>query len=259
VLFSAQGITKRDLARYYAAVAARMLPHIANRPLMLVRCPQGEGHRCFHQKHPTRGVSADVHRVPLMENSGATTEHMMVCDERGLISLVQIGALETKAERKGKVLIDYLRNGRGATAARLRRFMDPQTEPQSNQEPPEIAPIVKRIGEGLKTLAQDEVELATTELFKEIKKPLASAGAIVLGGIIALVGVGLVCTTVVVALEPLIPPLWLRLAIMSVAYFAVGRVVMGIYMKRFELDATPERPREAQADVEAAESEITRG
>jgi hypothetical protein len=64
---------------------------------------------------------------------------------------------------------------------------------------------------------------------------------------------------VVVALEPLIPPLWVRVAIMSVAYFAVGRVVMGNHKKRFELDATPERPREPQADVAAAESEITRG
>lgn len=94
VLFPEPGLTKADLAAYYAAVADRMLPHLANRPLMLVRCPEGEGHDCFHQKHPTRGVSADVHRVPLMENSGATTEHMMVRDVRGLISLVQIGALE---------------------------------------------------------------------------------------------------------------------------------------------------------------------
>ena len=94
VLFPEQGITKADLAGYYAKVADRMLPHVADRPLMLVRCPAGEGAECFHQKHPTRGVSRDIVRVPIMENSGATADHMMVRDARGLISLVQIGALE---------------------------------------------------------------------------------------------------------------------------------------------------------------------
>lgn len=138
--------------------------------------------------------------------------------------------------------------------------MDPQT--QSNQEPPEIAPLMSRIGDGLKTLAQDEIKLARLELMDEIKKPLASAGAIVLGGVIALFGMGLLCTTVVVALEPLIEPLWLRMVIMSAVYFAVGRVVMGIYVKRFQVDATPELPRtkqEAKATVEAVKSEITNG
>jgi bifunctional non-homologous end joining protein LigD len=104
VLFPEQGITKASLARYYAEVADRMLPHVAGRPLMLVRCPEGEGQGCFHQKHPARGISRDVRRVPIVENSGATAEHMMVEDARGLVSLVQMGALEihtwgSKAER----------------------------------------------------------------------------------------------------------------------------------------------------------------
>ena len=43
VLYPEQGITKADLARYYLEVADRMLPHLSNRPLMLVRCPEGEG------------------------------------------------------------------------------------------------------------------------------------------------------------------------------------------------------------------------
>jgi hypothetical protein len=119
---------------------------------------------------------------------------------------------------------------------------------------------MRRIGDGLKTIAEDEIKLARLELLEEMKKPLASAGAIVLGGVIALFGVGLLCTTVVVALEPVIEPLWLRMVIMSVVYFALGGVVMRVYMKRFQLDATPELPRtvhEAKATVEAVKSEIT--
>lgn len=107
VLYPEQGITKADLARYYLAVADRMLPHIANRPLMLLRCPEGEGEACFHQKHPTRGVSRDVLRVAIMENSGATAEHMMVRDARGLIALVQIGALEIHTWGSHEAQLDY--------------------------------------------------------------------------------------------------------------------------------------------------------
>jgi len=119
---------------------------------------------------------------------------------------------------------------------------------------------MRRIGDGLKTIAEDEVKLARLELLDELKKPLASAGAIVLGGVIALFGMGLLCVTVVVALEPLVEPLWLRMLIMAAVYFAAMIVVMGIYMKRFQVDATPELPRtkrEAKATVEAIKSEIT--
>ena len=42
VLYPQQGVTKLDLANYYLAVAEWMLPHIANRPLSIVRCPHGE-------------------------------------------------------------------------------------------------------------------------------------------------------------------------------------------------------------------------
>lgn len=137
--------------------------------------------------------------------------------------------------------------------------MEPQTE-NSQAEPADVGTLMGRIGDGLKSIAGDQVKLARLELLDEIKKPLASAGAIVLGGVIALFGIGLLCATVVVALEPLVEPLWLRMLIMAGVYFAAGRVVMRIYMKRFELDATPELPRtkqEAKATVQAVKSEIT--
>jgi uncharacterized membrane protein YqjE len=135
-----------------------------------------------------------------------------------------------------------------------------QTENSESPQPAEVGTLMRRIGDGLKTIAEDEVKLARLELMDEIKKPLASAGAIVLGGVIALFGVGLLCATVVVGLEPLVEPLWLRMLIMSAVYFGIGRVVMGVYMKRFQLEATPDLPRtkrEAKATVEAVKSEIT--
>jgi bifunctional non-homologous end joining protein LigD len=57
VLYPEQGITKRTLAEYYEWIAPRMLPHVAGRPLTLVRCPQGHRRTCFFQKHVEESVA----------------------------------------------------------------------------------------------------------------------------------------------------------------------------------------------------------
>ncbi len=93
VLYPEIDVTKADLALYYAQVAERMLPHVANRPLMLVRCPQGVGTPCFHQKHPTQGMSKQIKRVKIPESKG-TFETMYIEDAGGIVQLVQNGALE---------------------------------------------------------------------------------------------------------------------------------------------------------------------
>ncbi len=93
VLYPEQGITKRELLDYYALVAERMLPHVAGRPLTLVRCPNGYGKPCFFQKHPGKGTPDGVRSVPLAEKSG-TEPYSVIDDARGLFGLVQLGALE---------------------------------------------------------------------------------------------------------------------------------------------------------------------
>ncbi len=93
VLYADQGITKRDLANYYIQIADWILPHLAGRPLSLVRCPAGLGGPCFFQRHPPEGLSADVEQIQIRENDKTAT-YLAVNDVRGLISLVQFGALE---------------------------------------------------------------------------------------------------------------------------------------------------------------------
>ena len=93
VLYPELGLTKTDLALYYAQVAERMLPHVAERPLMIVRCPDGQGSQCFHQKHPGRGTSKAIKRTKIAESKGVL-ESMYVDDAEGLVQLVQMGALE---------------------------------------------------------------------------------------------------------------------------------------------------------------------
>ncbi|HWP09793.1 MAG TPA: DNA ligase D [Polyangiaceae bacterium] len=93
VLYPAQRITKRELLEYYALVAERMLPHVRNRPLTLVRCPNGFDKPCFFQKHPGEGVPEGVRSVPVREQEGKAP-YSVIDDERGLFGLVQLGALE---------------------------------------------------------------------------------------------------------------------------------------------------------------------
>ncbi|MET0413907.1 MAG: DNA ligase D, partial [Polyangiaceae bacterium] len=93
VLYPDQGLTKRDLLLYYARVARWMLPHVSERPLMIVRCPEGAGAQCFHQKHPSRGMPKAVEQVKVRQKKGAE-QHLMVRDVEGLFGLVQMGALE---------------------------------------------------------------------------------------------------------------------------------------------------------------------
>jgi bifunctional non-homologous end joining protein LigD len=92
-LYPEPGLTKRDLAAYYESVADWILPHVAGRPLTLVRCPQGAGGECFYQKHVTESMP-DVIRGVTVQEKGKRSQYVVVDDLVGLISLVQIGVLE---------------------------------------------------------------------------------------------------------------------------------------------------------------------
>ena len=93
VVFPDLELTKRGVAEYYRTVAERMLPHVAGRPLMVLRCPDGIGDDCFFQKHPSRGQPEAIHGVDIRE-SGGVKKYLTVVDVEGLVGLVQMGGLE---------------------------------------------------------------------------------------------------------------------------------------------------------------------
>jgi len=93
VLYPEQGLTKRDLAEFYHRISDWVLPHIVERPLSLLRCPEGQGKACFFQKHAGTGVPDHLKPV-MIEEEKARREYLYVEDERGLISLAQMGVLE---------------------------------------------------------------------------------------------------------------------------------------------------------------------
>ncbi len=93
VLYPEDGITKRELLEYYELVAERMLPHVRNRPLTLVRCPNGWDKACFFQKHPGEGLPPGIRAVAIREAEGKAP-YGVIDDAEGLFGLVQQGALE---------------------------------------------------------------------------------------------------------------------------------------------------------------------
>lgn len=94
VVYEDQGLTKRDLAEYYDEVAEHMLPHVADRPLSLVRCPKGQTQKCFYQKHVGESFPEAVGRVEIEEKQGDQEIYATVRSAAGLVGLVQMGVLE---------------------------------------------------------------------------------------------------------------------------------------------------------------------
>ena len=121
VLYPAQGLTKSDLAEFYTHLADWILPDLVDRPLVLVRCPQGRQKECFYQKHLTEAMPSELRGVEIREKDQWRT-YAVLDDLDGLISLVQLGALELHAwgartdrlERPDRLVFD-LDPGEGAS------------------------------------------------------------------------------------------------------------------------------------------------
>ncbi|MGB6609055.1 MAG: DNA ligase D, partial [Acidobacteriaceae bacterium] len=108
-------LTKLQLAEYYDAVADHLLPHIADRPLSIVRCPEGSGKPCFFQKQIGKGMPAGVDSVPVLVKKGTKPEqYITVSTREGLVGLGQMGMLELHPwgssnktlERPDRLIID---------------------------------------------------------------------------------------------------------------------------------------------------------
>ena len=95
VLDTESGLTKGQLAEYYEAVAEHLLQHVADRPLSVVRCPDGNGKPCFFQKHVGFGLPSGVKSVSIGNRKTHEKEDFLTVDSsEGLIGLAQMGVLE---------------------------------------------------------------------------------------------------------------------------------------------------------------------
>ncbi|MGD0798523.1 MAG: DNA ligase D [Acidobacteriaceae bacterium] len=99
VLDPETALTKQALADYYYAVAPLMLPHIAHRPLSLVRCPEGSAKPCFFQKHVNATLPPGIGSVSVRDKkTGVAEPYITLANDAtnaiALAGLAQIGVLE---------------------------------------------------------------------------------------------------------------------------------------------------------------------
>ena len=94
LIFPDSTVTKGDLAQFYEAMAPVALQWIANRPISLVRCPQGRGKHCFFQKHDAGSFGEHVKHVKIREKDGSVEPYLYVDDADGILQCVQMGTIE---------------------------------------------------------------------------------------------------------------------------------------------------------------------
>ncbi|OWW21059.1 DNA ligase D [Noviherbaspirillum denitrificans] len=93
VIDPAEGLTKLDLVRYYERIADRMLPWLRDRPVYLLRCPEGVLGEHFFQKHTNRTFIPGIKTLDPALDPGH--EPLMVIDSvEALAGAAQMGAIE---------------------------------------------------------------------------------------------------------------------------------------------------------------------
>lgn len=95
----------------------------------------------------------------------------------------------------------------------------------------------------VKTIARDERELAQLEIQRTVRAAAIDGAVILLGGMVALIGLGLLCVAAVAALGYIISWLWLRLLIMALVYMMIGGILAAAFGSKLReqarLDLSP--------------------
>ncbi|MBJ3777428.1 DNA ligase D [Acuticoccus mangrovi] len=122
VLYPEQNVTKAALAAHYERHMALLLPHVAGRPLTLVRCPQGRAKACFYQRHPeglpermARDIGEDDGLAIVAEEPADIIELV----QRGVLEIHVRGARVDRPERPDRLVFD-LDPGEGVAFAAVR-------------------------------------------------------------------------------------------------------------------------------------------
>ena len=92
-IFGGSGVTKLDVALFYAQVGDWLLPELLRRPVTIVRCPTGDIKDCFYQRHAFQGLPEGVDTVDLADEEGRAA-FITVTSPKGYLALAQFGAIE---------------------------------------------------------------------------------------------------------------------------------------------------------------------
>jgi len=93
VIDAASGLRKLDLARYYEKAAERILPWLGDRPVSLLRAPDGVGGEVFFQRHASRNAMPGVEQLdPRLDPGHAPL--LRIATAKALAGAAQMGVVE---------------------------------------------------------------------------------------------------------------------------------------------------------------------
>jgi bifunctional non-homologous end joining protein LigD len=113
VIDPSSGLSKLDLVRYYESVADRLLPHLAGRPVSLVRGPEGVGATLFFQKHDEGKTIPGLRQLdpglwpghpPLVEVD--SLDALLAAAQMNVIEFHPWNALAKRIERPDRIVFD---------------------------------------------------------------------------------------------------------------------------------------------------------
>lgn len=93
ILFPISGITKYELIEYYALIADYMIPYIKNRPLTLVRCPNGINTECFYQKNMPSFYPPWVKSIPVEKKDESIIHYVNCTTKASLVYIANQGCI----------------------------------------------------------------------------------------------------------------------------------------------------------------------
>jgi DNA ligase D len=89
-MFPGSGVSKLDLAVYFARIGDWMLPDLLERPVTLIRCPSGRQEDCFYQKHAFNGLPDGVEEFKKRDDE----PYLSIRTAKGFLALIQFGVVE---------------------------------------------------------------------------------------------------------------------------------------------------------------------
>lgn len=94
VFFPEIGVTKGDLVDYYVALAPQVLNHVARRPMLMKRYPDGATEDFFYQKRIPEPHPDWMESVHIQFPSGRTADYPVVTDAAALAWIVNLGCID---------------------------------------------------------------------------------------------------------------------------------------------------------------------
>jgi bifunctional non-homologous end joining protein LigD len=131
------GVTKLDLAKFYARISSQILPWLKGRPVTMERCPDGIRRNCFYQKQapanlpdgvPTISIPAPTAKREIDYIVGGTRKTLLTLVNLGCIAMHVMNGRTDHLDRPDWLAFDLDPTDGFASAARAALFLRDRLE-----------------------------------------------------------------------------------------------------------------------------------